>query len=95
MPVSVKIDKTNSRVIVDTFYNFTFNDVYSLTPNLINNVRYGYTRARAHQTPLSEGFDPGQLGFPSYILDTSPIGAFPILNFTDAGAQGAGRASEL
>jgi hypothetical protein len=86
---------TNSRVITDTFHNFTFNDVYSITPTVINNARYGYTRARAHQTPNSEGYDPGQLGFPSYILATSPIGAFPILNFTDAGAQGQGRASEI
>ena len=85
---------TNSRVIRDNFHNFTFNDVYSIKPNVINNVRYGYTRARAHQTPLSEGFDPGQLGFPAYILNTSPIGAFPILSF-EAGAQGQGRASEI
>lgn len=86
---------TNSRIIEDTFHNFTFNDVYSITPNIINNARYGYTRARAHQTPLSEGYDPGQLGFPSYILQTAPIGAFPILSFANAGAQGAGIASEI
>ncbi|MBS1806974.1 MAG: TonB-dependent receptor [Acidobacteria bacterium] len=86
---------TNSRVIVDTFHNFTFNDVYSITPSIINNVRYGYTRARAHQTPISEGFDPGELGLPSYILQTAPIGAFPILSFANAGAQGAGIASEI
>lgn len=85
---------TNSRVIVDNFHNFTFNDVYSITPTVINNARYGYTRARAHQTPNSEGFDPGLLGFPSYILNTSPIGAFPILSF-EAGAQGQGRPSEI
>ena len=86
---------TNSRVIVDTFHNFTFNDLYSFTPNLINNFRYGYTRARAHQTPLSEGYDPGQLGLPAYILQTAPIGAFPILSFANAGGQGAGIASEI
>jgi hypothetical protein len=93
-PAFLETVATNSRVIQDDFHNFTFNDVYSLTPTLINNVRYGYTRARAHQTPLSEGFDPGTLGFPSYILNTSPIGAFPILNF-EAGAQGQGRPSEI
>ena len=86
---------TNSRVIDDTFHNFTFNDVFALTPTLINNARYGYTRARAHQTPNSEGFDPGQLGFPAYILNTAPIGTFPIFNFPDAGAQGQGRPSEI
>jgi outer membrane receptor protein involved in Fe transport len=86
---------TNSRVINDTFYNVTFNDVYAFRPTLINNFRYGYTRARAHQTPLSEGFDPGTLGFPSYILQTSAIGAFPILSFANAGAQGQGIASEI
>lgn len=85
---------TNSRVVVDNFHNFTFNDVYSITPTVINNARYGYTRARAHQTPISEGFDPGLLGFPSYILNTSPIGTFPILSF-EAGAQGQGRPSEI
>jgi hypothetical protein len=85
---------TNSRVIQDDFHNFTFNDIYSFKPTLINNARYGYTRARAHQTPVSEGFDPGLLGFPSYILNTSPIGAFPILAF-EAGAQGQGRPSEI
>ncbi len=85
---------TNSRVVVDNFHNFTFNDVYSITPTIINNARYGYTRARAHQTPISEGFDPGLLGFPSYILNTSPIGTFPILSF-EAGAQGQGRPSEI
>ncbi len=85
---------SNSRVIVDNFHNFTFNDVYAIKPALINNARYGYTRARAHQTPVSEGFDPGLLGFPSYILNTSPIGAFPILSF-EAGAQGQGRPSEI
>ncbi|MFN0124852.1 MAG: carboxypeptidase regulatory-like domain-containing protein [Blastocatellia bacterium] len=85
---------TNSRVVQDDFHNFTFNDVYSFTPRVINNFRYGYTRARAHQTPNSEGFDPGKLGFPSYIRNTSPIGAFPILSF-EAGAQGQGRASEI
>lgn len=85
---------TNSRVINDTFHNFTFNDVYSIRPMLINNLRYGYTRLRAHQIPISEGFDPGTLGFPPYILQTAPIGAFPMLNF-EAGAQGQGRPSEI
>lgn len=85
---------TNSRVIEDTFRNFTINDVYSITPTVINNVRYGYTRLRAHQVPNSEGFDPGTLGFPSYILQTAPIGAFPFLNF-EAGGQGQGRPSEI
>ncbi len=93
-PTFLESVASNSRVIQDNFHNFTFNDVYAITPNIINNVRYGYTRARAHQTPISEGFDPGTLGFPSYILNTSPIGAFPILGF-EAGAQGQGRASEI
>jgi hypothetical protein len=85
---------SNSRDIVDNFHNFTFNDVYSIRPNLINNARYGYTRARAHQLPISEGFDPGVLGLPSYILDTAPIGTFPFIDF-EAGAQGQGRPSEI
>ncbi|MBC7930118.1 MAG: carboxypeptidase regulatory-like domain-containing protein, partial [Rubrivivax sp.] len=86
---------TNSRVVEDTFLNFTINDVYSITPTVINNIRYGYTRLRAHQVPNGEGFDPGTLGLPAYIRQTSPIGAFPNLNFTGAGGQGQGRPSEI
>jgi outer membrane receptor protein involved in Fe transport len=84
----------SSRDIADTFYNFTFNEVYSLTPSLINNARYGYTRARGGNKPHSTGFDPGRLGFPSYILNTAPIGGFPVFAF-EAGAPGQGRPSEI
>lgn len=55
----------NVRKVKDTFYNFTFNDTYALTPTLVNNFRAGYTRVRANQIPESQGFDPTSLGLPA------------------------------
>src|SRR5262249_54923894 len=48
----------NSRTIHDTFYNATFNEVWIVSPSIVNNIRYGYTRAHAHQVLVSEGTDP-------------------------------------
>jgi hypothetical protein len=85
---------SNSRVIRDTFVNFTFNDVYMMGPRAIHNLRYGYTRARAHQIPVSDGFDPATLGLPSYIAATASSLAFPIFNFA-GGPENQGIAGEI
>lgn len=84
----------NVRRIRDQFGNFTLNHVYTITPSVINNIRYGYTRVRANQVPISEGFDPTQLGLPSYIANTAPILAFPIFTFS-GGAEGQGLPGEI
>lgn len=57
---------------LDQFGNFTFNHMYSFAPTVINNARYGYTRARATLTPYSQGFDPATLGLPAYISAAAP-----------------------
>ncbi len=69
----------NVRKVRDTFTNFTINDTYSLTSNLINNFRVGYTRARANQIPESLGFDPTLLGLPTYLRDRAAALKFPDL----------------
>lgn len=78
----------NVRKVRDTFLNFTFNDVYSFTPSLINNFRYGYTRVRANQIPESFGFDPTSLGLPADFRDRAAALKFP--DFTIGGANSPG-----
>jgi hypothetical protein len=81
----------NIRQVRDHFGNFTFNHIYSFSATVINNWRYGYTRVRAHQIPNSEGFDPTQLGLPSYLATTASALKFPDFNF----AGGAGLPGEI
>jgi hypothetical protein len=87
---------SNARTIHDTFYNATFNEVWIVSPSIVNNIRYGYTRAHAHQVLISEGTDPAAtLGLPSYIAQAGPVAAFPIFNFSSAGAQNSGLPGEI
>ena len=86
---------SNSRTISDKFANVTFNETWIVRPNIINNFRYGYTRARAHQVLLSEGSDPATtLGLPTYLAAAGPIAAFPIFNFA-GGPEGSGIPGEI
>ena len=87
-------EASNARIIRDSFFNATFNDVYILTPTVINNFRYGYTRVRANQVLNGQGFDPTTLGLPAYVAATAPILSFPIFNFA-GGAEGQGIAGEI
>lgn len=86
---------SNARTIHDTFDNATLNEVWLVRPSVINNFRYGYTRAHAHQVLLSEGSDPADtLGLPGYIAAAGPIASFPIFNFS-GGPEGSGLAGEI
>ena len=63
---------------------------------MVNNLRYGYTRAHAHQVLVSEGTDPAKtLGLPAYIAQAGPVAAFPIFNFNSAGAEASGIPGEI
>ncbi|MEP7213341.1 MAG: carboxypeptidase regulatory-like domain-containing protein [Acidobacteriota bacterium] len=81
-------------IVTDKFVNTTFNHVYSLTSNLINNFRYGYTRAAALQGPASFGFDVSSLGFPSYLARNAPVAVFPTITI-GGGAEGLTPAGEF
>jgi outer membrane receptor protein involved in Fe transport len=72
----------------DTFLNTTLNHVYSLSSNLINNFRYGYTRAHATQSSDSLGFDPTSLGFAPNLAQAASQLIFP--TFTIGTTVGAG-----
>lgn len=68
---------SNARTIRDQFGNFTLNHIYSFTPNIVNNARYGYTRVRANQIPNGQGFDPTTIGFPAYLTQGAANLQFP------------------
>lgn len=72
--------------IIDKFTNAAFDYAFSITPNLINDFRYGYTRAHANQIPYGFGFDPTSLGFPGYLKDNAAVLKFP--TFSIAGNIG-------
>lgn len=68
----------------------SLDDVYTLRPDLVLNLRYGMTRLTVDRGPQSTGFDLASLGFPSSLLsqiDTERA-AFP--NITIAGHTALG-----
>ena len=45
-----------------------FDDVYTLSPSMVLNMRYGYSRFSAGHDPQGLGFDVSDLGFPAQIV---------------------------
>ncbi|HEX8288911.1 MAG TPA: carboxypeptidase-like regulatory domain-containing protein [Pyrinomonadaceae bacterium] len=86
---------SNVTVQKDTFFNGTFNHVYSLRDNLINNFRYGYTRAHATQAANSLGFDPTTLGLPAYLRDAASALIFPTFTIGGGSVESTIAAGEL
>ena len=59
--------------------------------------RYGYSRTALNWTTLSDGFNPTQLGFPSYIAayaDRLLFPGFEVTNYYSLGDPGAGVAKK-
>lgn len=59
-------------------------DVHTFTPTLLLDTRLGITRSIAGASIKSNGFDPGSLGFPSYLAANSALLAMPRIAFSDA-----------
>ncbi len=59
-------------------------DVHTLTPTLVLDTRLGFTRSVTNSFIKSAGFDPTQLGFPSYFVQYSQRLAMPRISFSDA-----------
>jgi len=47
---------------------FTLDDVYTFSPSLVMNIRFGVSRFRSGHSPRALGFDPSQLGFSSEVV---------------------------
>ena len=57
--------------------------VHTFSSTLVGNMRLGYTRFRAFYTNESAGFNPTDLGFPSYIASNSSHLMMPTFSFSD------------
>ena len=76
---------SSGRVIVDKFTHAVINHNYTFTQSLVNNFRYGYVRSHANQIPFGVGFDPTQLGLPTYLRDNAAVLQFPTFNISGNG----------
>lgn len=76
--------------------SFVFDDVFTLNPTTILNVRYGYNRfiRGTFPNPAARGFDISTLGFPAAYANAIPNAArqFPRIDMT--GYQGTGLSGE-
>ncbi len=57
-------------------------EVYTLNPTTVLNLRLNYTRLTELHGEPSAGFDPSSLGFPSYIAGTSQYAQLPFIGFS-------------
>ncbi len=61
---------------------------WTVTPTYLLNFRAGFSRMHLSYVPLSDGFDPTQLGFPAYVAANSDRLVFP--GFAPAGYRAIG-----
>lgn len=65
----------------------TVDEVYTINPTSIADVRFNFTRMNETHGEPSEGFNPATLGFPSYIASNSQYPLLPYLQFGSCGSQ--------
>jgi hypothetical protein len=59
-------------------------DVHVFSPTLVLDTRLGFSRSYTSSSIKSDGFNPENLGFPSYMLADSTLPAMPRVAFSDA-----------
>jgi hypothetical protein len=59
----------------------TVDEVYTLAPTTVLDLRFNYTRMNEIHTSPSNGFDATTLGFPSYITSSSLLPQLPFIGF--------------
>lgn len=78
----------------NTFYGHipqaAIDDVYTFSPTLVLNVRYGYIRYGGGHQPRSLGFDPAALGFPGNVVSqlTTVTKIFPSISASGLSSMG-------
>jgi hypothetical protein len=58
-------------------------DVHTFSPTMVGNLRLGFNRYRAYYAQNSNGFNPSDLGFPSYIAGNATKLLMPAWTFSD------------
>ncbi len=70
-----------------TNWGTSLDDIYTLSPSLILDVRGSWTRFREANASPGDGIDPATYGFPSYLAQNSLFAGLPYMQF--AGGCGA------
>lgn len=94
---SKTLDTSVTQTLVDrTGWGGVLDDVYVFSPQLLLNVRYGFTYQDIRNYRGSQGFDLTTLGFPRSLVDeinakNNPAGmTFPLTNIDNAGFTNLG-----
>lgn len=66
-----------------SIWGASVDDVHTFSPTVVGNLRVGFNRYRAYYEQNSDGYDPGQLGFPSYIAANATRLIMPQFAFSD------------
>jgi len=73
----------------------TVDEVYTLTPRTVLDIRLNFTRLDEGHSQPGSGFDPAQLGFPSYLGANSNYVQLPIVSLSTYQAFGGSGANTL
>jgi hypothetical protein len=73
-------------ILYRTNWGSSLDDVYTLSPTTVIDIRANWTRFQETYASLSDGFDPTTLGFPSYIASTSEFVGMPYIQFGSCGS---------
>ncbi|MBZ5624003.1 MAG: carboxypeptidase-like regulatory domain-containing protein [Acidobacteriia bacterium] len=68
-------------------------DIHTFSPTFVGDLRAGGNRYQQYSFQASVGYDPSQLGFPSYIATNSPHLMMPLFTFSDGYAGNAAPSS--
>jgi hypothetical protein len=86
---------SNGSILVRQNWGATLDEIYTLTPRTVLDIRANFTRmGEGHQVP-SQGFDPTTLGFPSYFGGSSNYKDLPIAALTTFQPLGANSSNLL
>jgi hypothetical protein len=65
----------------------SLDDVYTLNPSTVLDVRFSWTRFVEGNTSPGDGIDPASFGFPSYLAANSQFVGLPYIQFTSCGGS--------
>jgi hypothetical protein len=78
---------SNGEMAYRTTWGSMLDDVHTFAPTVLLDTRFGFTRFRPNYVQNALGYDPTDLGYPSYIAKNSPRLIIPPITFSD-GYQG-------
>ena len=70
----------------------TLEDVDTITPTMVADLRFSWTRYIENHSSPADGVDPSTLGFPSYIDANSEFKMLPYITFNSTSVTGGARA---